>query len=65
MMTDTYSPRLRFYKSSYSDRNNCVEVAEAMSTAAVRDSQYPTHGHLMFGAAEWRAFLTEVKSDQL
>ncbi|WP_017541305.1 DUF397 domain-containing protein, partial [Nocardiopsis halophila] len=45
-------------KSSYSgNRNNCVEVADLPSGAAVRDSQHPDAGHLMFAATEWQAFL--------
>lgn len=54
-----------FRKSSYSDRDNCVEVADAHSAAAVRDSQHPEEGHLLFSAAEWRAFLEEVKHERL
>ncbi|WP_017537030.1 DUF397 domain-containing protein [Nocardiopsis halophila] len=54
-----------FRKSSYSDRDNCVEVADLPGVAAVRDSQHPDRGHLLFTAAEWRAFLNEVKHDRL
>lgn len=53
-------------KSSYSgNRNNCVEVADLPSGAAVRDSQHPDAGHLMFAATEWQAFLAGALSDQL
>ncbi|RNL83235.1 DUF397 domain-containing protein [Halostreptopolyspora alba] len=56
---------LIFRKSSYSDRNNCVEVADASGVSAIRDSQHPDTGHIMFPATEWDAFLAEVKNDRL
>ena len=49
-------------KSSYSGGgNNCVEVAQAGGTSAVRDSKNPGGGHLTFGAEAWEAFLTDIK----
>ncbi|TQN33241.1 uncharacterized protein DUF397 [Haloactinospora alba] len=51
---------LEFRKSSYSDRNNCVEVAELPAGAAVRDSQNPDAGYLTFPAAAWTAFLSDL-----
>lgn len=59
--------KLNFRKSSYSAARteNCVEVADLPGVAAVRDSQHPDRGHLLFSAAEWRAFLNEVKHDRL
>ncbi len=55
-----------FRKSSYSNRNqNCVEVADLDTGAVVGDTQNRGRGHLEFGAAEWRAFLAEVKDGQL
>lgn len=51
--------------SSYTQQQNCVEVAEAPGRAAVRDSKHPDAGHLEFGAAEWRAFVEAVKRNQL
>jgi hypothetical protein len=49
-------------KSSYSNWNNqCVEVAQAGATIAVRDSKNPDAGHLTFTTAEWQAFLNQVK----
>lgn len=53
---------LDFRKSSYSDRNNCVEVADLPSGSAVRDSQNPAAGHLELPAAEWSALLAGVRS---
>ncbi|QBI51865.1 DUF397 domain-containing protein [Streptomonospora litoralis] len=58
---------LHFHKSSYSvgGREDCVEVAKAPGTAAVRDTQNRHLGHVEFPAAEWDAFLEEVKADRL
>lgn len=53
---------LDFRKSSYSDRNNCVEVADLPFGSAVRDSQNPGAGHLEVTAAEWSALLAGVRS---
>ncbi|MDA2805683.1 DUF397 domain-containing protein [Nocardiopsis suaedae] len=61
------SRHLVFRKSSYSGATtqNCVEVADAPAAAAVRDSQNPERGHLLFPGVEWKAFLTDVKHDRL
>jgi len=49
-------------KSSYSSYSNqCVEVAQAGGTIAVRDSKNPGAGYLTFSIAEWQAFLADVK----
>jgi len=58
-------PELEFRKSSYSKTNNCVEVADLPGGAAVRDSQHPEAGHLMFPAAEWCALLGDVRAGRL
>ncbi|GAA3761555.1 hypothetical protein HDA32_005723 [Spinactinospora alkalitolerans] len=67
-MTDL-SPNddLRFRKSGYSGSvtQNCVEVADTPVGSAVRDSQNRGLGHLAFDAAEWRAFLDDVKHGRL
>ncbi|MFC3998511.1 DUF397 domain-containing protein [Nocardiopsis sediminis] len=52
---------LVFRKSSYSNPQNCVEVAEFHVGAAVRDSMNPGQGHLSLPATEWVAFLEAVK----
>ena len=53
------SMRLEFRKSSYSaQRQECVEVAELPSGAAIRDSKHPDAGHLPFSATEWTGFLS-------
>lgn len=54
-----------FRKSSYSERDNCVEVADLVGGSVVRDSQRPERGHLLFDSTQWRAFLYEVKRDRL
>jgi Domain of unknown function (DUF397) len=41
--------------------NNCVEVAQAASAAAVRDSKNRGGGHLTVGAVAWESFLADVK----
>ncbi|RNL83234.1 DUF397 domain-containing protein [Halostreptopolyspora alba] len=58
---------LIFRKSSYSQggRENCVEVADTGSGAAVRDTQNRHLGHVEFPAPEWQAFLDEVKAGRL
>ncbi|OLT25863.1 DUF397 domain-containing protein [Nocardiopsis sp. CNR-923] len=57
-MPETSHP-MKFRKSSYSGATtqNCVEVADLPTGAAVRDSQNPGLGHLKVPAAEWTALL--------
>jgi hypothetical protein len=52
-------------KSSYSGANggNCVEVAAAARTVAVRDSKDPSGPVLAFGRRAWERFGTQVKED--
>ncbi|MFE1103528.1 DUF397 domain-containing protein [Nocardiopsis alba] len=52
---------LTFRKSSYSNPNNCVEVADVPGASAVRDSQNPASGHLTFSSSEWTALLTTTR----
>lgn len=55
-------------KSSRSGGQNggqCVEVAELPEVMAVRDSKDPQGGHLQVGAANWAAFLQELKAGRL
>jgi hypothetical protein len=52
-------------KSSYSggDNGSCVEVADGLvGVVPVRDSKDPQGPALVFPAAAWSAFLTEVKA---
>lgn len=53
---------LTFRKSSYSGSTtqNCVEVADLPTGAAVRDTQNRDAGHLTFGSAEWTALLSSA-----
>lgn len=49
---------LVFHKSTYSaGASECVEVAEFVRGAAVRDSRDPENGNLVFPVEEWQAFL--------
>ncbi|WP_017594070.1 DUF397 domain-containing protein [Nocardiopsis potens] len=52
--------------SSYSQPlgENCVEVAIGNDYSRMRDSQYPSLGHLGFPTSEWRAFLSGLKSER-
>ena len=52
------SHALNFRKSTYSQPQNCVEVADLPEGSAVRDSQNREAGHLTFGSAEWAALLS-------
>ncbi|GAA4894768.1 DUF397 domain-containing protein [Streptomonospora salina] len=55
-----------WHTSSYSPNgSNCVEVRETPETVDVRDTQNRAVGHLTFDAAEWTAFLDEVRSGRL
>ena len=55
-MDDT--TRMRWRKSTYSSGNggDCVEVANAPRTVAVRDSKDPQGPALAFTPARWQAF---------
>lgn len=48
-------------KSSFSNPENCVEVAHLANRVAVRDSKDPAGSILLFPAAEWSAFLAGAK----
>lgn len=54
-------------KSSYSTDTgqNCVEVTDLPGATAVRDSQHPDEGHLMFPAVEWAGLLGAVRTGRL
>ncbi|WP_405586526.1 DUF397 domain-containing protein [Streptomyces sp. NBC_01190] len=56
-------------KSSYSDNaqaDSCVEVADNYpGVVPVRDSKDPEGPALVFPAASWSAFITDVKSGHL
>ncbi|HWG13792.1 MAG TPA: DUF397 domain-containing protein [Streptosporangiaceae bacterium] len=52
-------------KSSYSGNGggNCVEVADAACTVAVRDSKDGEGPRLAIPDTQWRAFLARVQGD--
>ncbi|MBR8745086.1 DUF397 domain-containing protein [Nocardiopsis sp. MG754419] len=49
-------------KSSYSDRSNCVEVADMPERSAVRDTQNRSAGYLLFATGSWTEALAAVRS---
>jgi hypothetical protein len=56
----------RWHKSSRSsDVANCVEVAVAAGTVAVRDSKNPTGSVLAVPLPAWTAFTTAVGTGEL
>jgi hypothetical protein len=57
---------LQWRKATYSSGNggNCIEVAAAGRTVAVRDSQDPDGPHLAFGTQTWKAFAAKVKGER-
>ncbi|MFJ9557960.1 DUF397 domain-containing protein [Nocardiopsis sp. NPDC101807] len=57
-------PDSLFHKSSYSQPQNCVEVAEMPSATAVRDTQNRSLGHLLFESREWAGVVATVKADR-
>lgn len=66
MQINRMFPQLNFRKSSYSSARGqeCVEVADLRSGAAVRDSQNRDSGHLLFGSTEWTAMLAMARRAQ-
>ncbi|MEU2945730.1 DUF397 domain-containing protein [Nocardiopsis alba] len=48
--------------STYTQQQNCVEVADVPGVSAVRDTKNRTHGHLEFQSSEWRAFVESVRT---
>lgn len=53
----------RWRKSTYSNQTGgeCVECRTDQGHVLVRDSQYPTAGHLSVPPTEWAAFLAQVE----
>ena len=54
---------LQWRKATYSSGNggNCIEVATADHTVAVRDSKDPDGPRLTFEARAWQAFAAKIK----
>jgi hypothetical protein len=56
----------RWHKSSRSsDVANCVEVAIATGTVAVRDSKNPTGSMVAVPLPAWTAFTTAVRTGEI
>ncbi|MDA2811570.1 DUF397 domain-containing protein [Nocardiopsis sp. RSe5-2] len=51
-----------FRKSSYSQPQNCVEVADSPGRSAVRDTKYRSHATLHFPSGEWAAFVRSLRA---
>ena len=49
-------------KSSYTVRDECVEIAEAGGSAAIRDSKNPHGAQLRVPTGSWRSFLAGIKA---
>jgi Domain of unknown function (DUF397) len=60
-MTDLSATRWRWFKSSYSGGNGCVEVAVGRDRVAVRDSKDRGGPILLFTSDEWKAFLAGAR----
>lgn len=52
--------QLSWFKSSFSDSGDCVEVAFGEGAVHVRDSKSPDVAGLVFTGSEWCAFLRGV-----
>ncbi|MFG2620434.1 DUF397 domain-containing protein [Streptomyces sp. NPDC048507] len=60
-MTET--PKLAWFKSSYSDSgdiNDCVEVAQGPAVIRVRDSKDTSLPHLAFTPTAWAGFVSDA-----
>lgn len=53
---------LDWRKSSYTGRDECVEIAEAGGSAAIRDSKNPRGAELRVSAGSWGSFLAHIKA---
>lgn len=53
-----------WHKSTYSNQNDCVELAPTVDGVAVRDSKNPSAGTLLFTRAEMDAFLKGAKDGE-
>jgi len=64
-MKDRSIPADLFRKSSYSQPQNCVEVADLVHGSAIRDTQNRELGHLLFASMEWAGLVATVKASDL
>lgn len=51
----------RWHRSTYTQQQNCVEVADAPGMTAVRDTKHRDAGHLVFPSSEWQALVEAVR----
>ncbi len=51
-------------KSSYTVRDECVEITEVGGSAAIRDSKNPRGTQLRVSTGSWRSFLAHVKAGE-
>ncbi|ATL71949.1 DUF397 domain-containing protein [Nocardia terpenica] len=58
-------PEARWFKSTYSkDSTHCVEIAFVGGSIALRNSNHPDEGALVFTAPEWDAFIAGAKDGE-
>ncbi|GAA1106905.1 DUF397 domain-containing protein [Nocardiopsis composta] len=50
--------------SSYTQQQNCVEVADAPGVTAIRDTKNRERGALLFSSGEWQALVEGAKHDR-
>ncbi|MFC3999599.1 DUF397 domain-containing protein [Nocardiopsis sediminis] len=55
----------RWRTSTYTQQQNCVEVADTPGQSALRDTKNRDAATLVFPGAEWRSFIRAVKNDAL
>ncbi|MFC4560310.1 DUF397 domain-containing protein [Nocardiopsis mangrovi] len=55
----------RWRTSTYTQQQNCVEVADGPNSSALRDTKNRDAGKLVFPGVEWRSFLRAVKNDAI
>jgi Domain of unknown function (DUF397) len=53
-----------WHKSSYSDADNCVEIAVTEEHVMIRDSKETANRVLDFPHGEWAAFLTCIRHNE-
>jgi hypothetical protein len=59
---DLSAARWRKSGRSGGDSGDCVEIAGLPGRIAVRDSKNPDGPVLVFGTADWRTFIAQVKN---
>ena len=63
MTTPQSSPARTWRTSTYSDTQQCVEVAQAGQACLVRDTKNRDTGTLSFSPRAWAAFTRAIKHD--